>query len=50
MKGTSERELKTYPTELAQYTVGGNMDDKPEFHWWVSDVLKHQNQIIFRVK
>jgi hypothetical protein len=34
------------PVEVAEYTVGKNLEDAPDFVWWVPYVLKKRSRII----
>ena len=36
--------------QTAEYAVNNNVDSKPVFNWWVSQVLKKRNRIISKVK
>jgi hypothetical protein len=34
------------PVEVAEYAVGKNLEDAPDFVWWVPHVLKKRSRII----
>ena len=36
--------------ELAEYAVAKNIEDEPDFKWWVKDVIRKSDQIISKVK
>ena len=38
------------PVELAEYVVANNIEDEPEFNWWVNDILRKQDLIISKVR
>ena len=38
-----------YPLELSEYAFANNINEKPEFNWWVNDVLWIRNQTISRM-
>ena len=38
------------PVEVAKYAVANHLTEEPAFKWWVSNVLKHWNCIISKVK
>jgi hypothetical protein len=39
------------PIKVAEYAMANNkIQEEPAFKWWVSDVLRHRNRIINKVK
>lgn len=38
------------PVELAEYAVANKIADEPAFAWWATDVLRHRDRIICKVK
>ena len=36
--------------ELAEYVVSNNIDDDPDFDWWVHYVFKKRDRVIAKAK
>ena len=45
------KDLKdTYPVELSDYAIRNNLQQQPEFAWWLPHVIKKRNVIIKKIK
>ena len=39
----------SYPMQVADYALANQIDDKPAFTWWVTDVFKKRQRILSKV-
>ena len=39
-----------YPVETAEYDTARDLADEPAFNWWVNQILKKRDRIIYLVK
>ena len=45
------RDMKaSYPLDIAEYVVANNINEEPEFNWWVEDALRKRYQVTSRME
>jgi hypothetical protein len=40
----------SYPIQVVEYAIANHIDDEPVFMWWVHQVIKRKDGMIFKVK